>query len=347
MTTDRLRRDYRLCLLDLSPRDRRTAQQLHKVVIGPRLESIIGAFYERLETINEFQAIMEDGHDRAALRHAQSNYLRTLGVNFDTEGYFEGRIRVGLAHERVGVPLSLYLCAFRFLQQLLLKNIRAAVGDADEQHRLADFVIKITALDLSLAVDAYHGARVTSLEASIAHLDAEERLQRQRAETDALTGVANREYTLNALNRALRQDGAASTSLCLAIADLDHFKRINDLYGHLSGDAVLRDVVARLRAGFRDFDLIGRYGGEEFAIMLTGARLPLALEICERVRRRVADSPVAVGSLSIPVTISFGVAEARPGDDAESLFERADRALYAAKQAGRDRVGSDSDVTGR
>lgn len=337
----------RLALLDLGPQDLETARQLQERVIAPRLELIIAAFYDRLVAFEPFKEIMAQGFDVADLRKTQSAYLRSLGIDFHSAAYFESRVKVGVVHDRVGLPLSVYLCAYRLLQQLLIDAIHAEVSDPREQRQLADFVLKITALDMALAIEAYHGVRVLSLEESIEHLGAREREQRLRAQTDSLTGVASREHLFDALRRALERQVMDGVPLCLAIADLDHFKRVNDRHGHLAGDAVLRDVVARLRAGFRDFDLVGRFGGEEFAIVLERTGAEQALEICERVRQRVAATPVAAGALVVPVTVSFGVAQARPGDDVESLFARADHALYAAKQAGRNRVCSEVDAAGR
>lgn len=345
--SDQTHRDDRLKLLDLEARDHETARRLQDTVIVPRLELIIAAFYDRLLELSQFQEIMARGFDINALRHTQSDYLRTLGMQFDSAAYFHQRLRVGLVHDRVGVPLSLYQCVYRLLQQLLIDHVRAAVSDPKEQRVLSDFVLKITTLDMSLAVEAYHGVRMTSLEQSLEQLGAQERVQRRLAQTDSLTGVANRAYLFDALGGVLDSTAANPAPLCLAVADLDHFKLVNDRYGHLTGDAVLRDVVARLRAGFRDFDLVGRYGGEEFAIVLANTSLSQAVEICERVRQRVAGSPVSAGALRIPVTVSFGVAQARAGDGADAIFERADRALYAAKVAGRNRVCAQDDAAGR
>lgn len=341
---DQQRRDRRLELLDLGPRDHAIAQRLHAAVIRPRLELIIAAFYDRLLDNQRFQEIMARGFDIATLRHAQSQYLLSLGIEFDSADYFDRRIRVGLVHDRVGVPLSLYQCAFRLLQQLLIDNIRAAIRDPKEQHRLSDFVLKITTLDMSLAIEAYHHVRMNTLEGSLQELGAQERIQRQRAQTDALTGLSSRARFLEVLARLLNGENAGAAPLCLAVADLDGFKQVNDRHGHLAGDAVLREVAARLRAGFRDFDLVARYGGEEFVIVLEGAAWERALDICERVRQRVAASPVAVSGLRLPITVSFGVAAARADDSVGTLFERADRAMYAAKAAGRNCVRSELDV---
>ena len=120
--------------------------------------------------------------------------------------------------------------------------------------------------------------------------------------------------------------------------DLDHFKKVNDQHGHLMGDEVLRGVAARVRSAIRDFDAAGRYGGEEFLLVLENTSMHTAQQVAERVRRRVANGPIHFQKLSVEITVSQGVSEARPGDDSEALIQRADQALYQAKLSGRNCV---------
>ena len=341
---DQQRRESRLDLLDLGPRDHAFAQRLLALVIRPQLESIITAFYDRLLMNRAFCEIMARGFDIDALRRTQSQYLLELGIDFDSAAYFAQRLQVGLVHDRVGVPLSLYQCTFRLLQQLLLEHVRATIEDVFEQTDLSDFVLKITTLDMSLAIEAYHTVRVSALQGSLDHLGMQARVQRERAQVDALTGVSRREHFYESFSHLLGERSGGTTSLCLVIADLDRFKEVNDRYGHLAGDAVLTEVAARMRGGFRDGDLIARYGGEEFVIVLDEATPRQATEICERVRQRIAQSPVIVAGLRIEVTVSFGIARVNADDDVDTVFERADRALYAAKHAGRNRAYSEDDV---
>ncbi len=337
---DQQRRQRRLEFLDISACDREIAQRLQEYVVKPHLEPIIATFYDRLTANQEFRDIMAQGFDIEVLRQTQSDYLLTLGVDFASAAYFDRRIRVGLVHERVGVPLSLYQCAFCMVQQLLFDHISIAVRDPTERERLRAFALQITTLAMSLAIEAYHSVRMESLQGSLQKLGAQERKQRELAQTDVLTGLASRARFSQELAEALA--GPANGQLCLAIADLDFFKQVNDRYGHLAGDAVLREVGARLRAGFRDFDLVARYGGEEFVIILDHATRRQAVQICERVRQRISATPVA--GLQIPITVSFGIARMVTDDSPETLFERADRALYAAKNAGRNRVRSEADA---
>jgi len=131
------------------------------------------------------------------------------------------------------------------------------------------------------------------------------------------------------------------------MADLDHFKRINDSHGHLVGDRILRDVATRMSTGARNSDVVGRYGGEEFLIIFDAAPLDVARELAERIRLRVMADPFVEQATELAVTVSLGVAQARDDDDVDSLTARADRAMYTAKRAGRNRVRTELDILRR
>lgn len=168
---------------------------------------------------------------------------------------------------------------------------------------------------------------------------------RELATTDMLTGLPNRRAFVTRLEeehaRLKRFDTQQAAVLML---DLDYFKRINDTWGHPVGDAVLRRVGEVISADIRQIDICSRFGGEEFAILLAGAAPEAAREFAERLRRRIAATAVTHGGASIAVTVSIGIAVLRAADeDADAALVRADRALYRAKEAGRDRVES---VTG-
>ena len=154
------------------------------------------------------------------------------------------------------------------------------------------------------------------------------------ASTDGLTGAYNRRRVLELADDENLQ--RREQSLSIALLDLDHFKRINDTYGHLAGDAVLRACIAVIRRHCRQRDLVGRYGGEEFVLCLPDTRQPQALETVERIRKALADHSVHHEGQSIAVTASIGVATLRPGETIEQGLSRADKALYQAKDQGRN-----------
>ena len=132
--------------------------------------------------------------------------------------------------------------------------------------------------------------------------------------------------------------------MSIVMADLDHFKDVNDKYGHLIGDHVLRDVATRMVTGARSSDCVGRYGGEEFLIIFDDATLDTARDLAERIRIRIMADPFCEDSVSLWITTSFGVAQARTDDTVETLTSRADRAMYLAKEGGRNQVRTEQEL---
>lgn len=153
------------------------------------------------------------------------------------------------------------------------------------------------------------------------------------AETDQLTGIANRRRTSFVLEQTLRLARETGHPMSVAMFDIDHFKRINDTYGHHTGDEVLKRVAAGAAAELRSGDTIGRFGGEEFVIVLPDAAADAATKVAERVRHAIGTS-----SGTPSVTVSIGVAEMAPGESCDALLRRADDALYVAKNEGRNRM---------
>ncbi|HEY0339812.1 MAG TPA: diguanylate cyclase [Steroidobacteraceae bacterium] len=161
----------------------------------------------------------------------------------------------------------------------------------------------------------------------------------RRAQTDPLTGVLNRRSLVERLEAACLRARARGLPIALLFIDLDHFKEINDTFGHAAGDACLRAVIAPIQAELRQSDVIGRYGGEEFVVILSSADIAAAHPIAERIRNRVADVRIDGYGVPIQLTCSIGVATSDTlGVWGEHLIAQADAAVYAAKRSGRNRV---------
>jgi two-component system, cell cycle response regulator len=160
------------------------------------------------------------------------------------------------------------------------------------------------------------------------------------ASTDALTGVYNRRYLDVHLDQMVRNASEARKPLSLAFCDIDHFKRLNDTYGHAAGDEVLIEFANRMRRSLRHFDMIARIGGEEFVVVMPDTSIDVALRVSERLRTRMQDNPFTVAAAGeLSVTISIGISVSDFGETSGSdLLRRADEAMYRAKQAGRNRV---------
>jgi diguanylate cyclase (GGDEF)-like protein len=207
---------------------------------------------------------------------------------------------------------------------------RVAGGDLSQR---MDFMGAFAAAFNSM-VEALAEARA-ALEAKNAKLQRQSAQLEELATTDALTGLWNRrkfnELVAGEVARAYRY----SQPVSLGLLDVDHFKRVNDTYGHDVGDAVLRELADVVRGQVRSVDVVARWGGEEFVVLSPGIPVAGCAELAERIRAAAAGHMFpAVGR----VTVSVGVTEYTHGDTPDSLFARADKALYAAKDGGRDRV---------
>jgi diguanylate cyclase (GGDEF)-like protein len=169
------------------------------------------------------------------------------------------------------------------------------------------------------------------------------RVIRENSVRDSLTGCFNRAHTLEVLDAELRRARRSRLAFALIIFDIDHFKQVNDRYGHLGGDAVLRTVGRRMHEVLRGSDVKCRYGGEEFLILLPDTPLAGAVRVADTLRRELEAQTVPWNGATVSFTASFGVTSAAPGEiDAEAVIGRADAALYRAKEAGRNRVETDA-----
>jgi diguanylate cyclase len=176
----------------------------------------------------------------------------------------------------------------------------------------------------------------------------QEHLDTVRSEslTDPLTSLANRKSFDDALGKAIAGAHGKSEPFSLMLTDIDHFKKFNDSYGHLTGDQVLRLVAIAMKQNVKGQDIAARYGGEEFAIVLPDTSLRAAITVADQIRRAVMGKELmkrSTGENLGRVTVSIGVATLRQGDTPQSLIERADMCLYAAKRSGRNRVISEAD----
>jgi diguanylate cyclase (GGDEF)-like protein len=162
--------------------------------------------------------------------------------------------------------------------------------------------------------------------------------EKSRSQTDALTGLPNRGAYDKRFNEELHRWSRNPKPLCLAVIDIDHFKKINDKYGHSVGDKTLQIVAKTLRKYFRVTDYVSRYGGEEFACILVETDIKEVMQPLEKVRKAIEAIPFAIKKDRLNITISIGVTMLYETDNSETVFDRADKALYEAKQTGRNKT---------
>ena len=186
-------------------------------------------------------------------------------------------------------------------------------------------------------------ARVTQLQRENVDLITKNRVLAEISARDALTGLYNRWYVMEKIDSEMNRSLRNGSPVALLMLDIDHFKRINDSFGHAAGDSVLKSFGQVLRDSCRVYDVPGRYGGEEFCIVLPETRLGNTTAVAERIRQRLAEHRFDVGADRIAITASIGIAGMEALNDegivtASALVERADRALYSAKHRGRNRI---------
>lgn len=234
------------------------------------------------------------------------------------------RKRQGRAHILVTVGVAINLV-------LMLVRVIGTLTHANPVHTATDTTLLESALYLSALVSL----NLVAVGFVLMTKEASDEALRQQATTDRLTGVWNRARFEDEARQKILQLRRYGTPLSLLLLDIDHFKQVNDLHGHLGGDAVLKEVVARTRLGLRETDIIGRWGGEEFVLLLPSTGLDVAVGVAERIRMRIADQDFANEGV---VTVSIGVASCRVADELKDIFDRADAALYRAKNGGRNRI---------
>jgi len=155
--------------------------------------------------------------------------------------------------------------------------------------------------------------------------------------SDPLTGLGNRRYFDRSIMPLLEQAKSGET-FSLVMFDVDHFKRVNDILGHDTGDVILKEIAARLVTNFRSIDIVSRYGGEEFVVAMPDTNADAAKIAADRIRALISGTPVYLDGQALSVSVSAGISQSLPGESARDMFKRADEALYKAKLAGRNRV---------
>lgn len=329
----------RLKLVGLSDADYETASRMQREIIVPHFSDIVDRYFARILQHSEFSKRLSTPELIKKEKQNQSKYLLSLGMGFDSLNYCEDRLRTGVANSLEELPISLYSCAFNVLVQSIVDSFPEAVkSNASDYDVFTRFLMKITTLDMSLAIDTSVTHQLKSFEQSLDGMQVLASHLEKHAVTDSLTGMINHEHVFSELKKAMDQARTENYALCIVMADIDHFKSVNDNHGHLAGDGVLKEVAMRIKNSLRGFDIVGRYGGEEFLLVLHKANIATARMVAERIRSRIAATPIDLPGALLDITISMGVAMVKQDEDVNSLVERADKALYNAKENGRNQV---------
>ncbi|WP_338806514.1 diguanylate cyclase [Pseudomonas chlororaphis] len=219
------------------------------------------------------------------------------------------------------------------LKQVLESHLEGLLGTMDHHQKQRDEREKEVAARLQSLAE-----RVSSMEQEAQGYREHLEEQRQKALIDPLTGLPNRAAWSERLEHEVAQWQQHGNTLLLAMLDLDHFKRINDNYGHLAGDKVLKIIAGVLRKRLRGSDFIARFGGEEFVLLIPNTSWPVGARLAETLRAAIEACPFHFKGERVTITMSIGMSAFKPGERSDLVLKRADQALYRAKEAGRNRV---------
>jgi len=279
--------------------------------------------------------------DYVVIRDFSGKTCRFLVGRTPRSLYLEGKKESRLFWGLLMLAGCIYCGAlFFFVDEVLVGRISCLSSDVAKVTISGDLSLRLNPGgddELSSLARAVNSMLAAIQRAKVELIQAQESL-RFHAEHDALTGVRNRRAIRDVLRKELARCRREGNTLGVILADVDHFKKINDHYGHASGDAVLVAVVQRIAATLRPYDLLGRYGGEEFLIIAPGCDLDLAQKLAERVRVAVGSEPIDLGDDYATASLSLGVTLGTAESDPEFLVAQADTAMYQAKRKGRNRV---------
>ncbi len=327
----------RLALLGLTSKRLTDLAQLRSS-IASRVDGIVDEFYEQQLTINEIGLLIADRDTLQRLKMAQRGYILELFSGICDEDYVNSRLRIGMVHHRIGVPPKLFMPSLKLLKDLIVDAMCSDKHTASDSAELVDTLDRLLHFDTTLVFDTYIDRLIQereaekdrteryarSLEEKVAERTAE--LQ-EAASIDSLTGVYNRRSMDELFRRELAAARRRQVSLAVVYVDVDLFKTINDEYGHLRGDEILRSLGECLRTSLRETDVACRYGGDEFCLILVDCDL----EGARTVRRKVVD---AFAAACPGVTLSCGFATTGPSEfqDQDTLVALADKSMYRAKR---------------
>lgn len=315
-----------ICLFEfvvaLSPRrPTRGIRLLHVAALLPLPAALVAGSSDPLSLSNLACAaliLVASGRALLAVRSGDRE-ARLLAAGFVALALFlllDMAMEAGLLPHLPGAPIAGFFILFLAAAQTLAERSERTLRELEQLRR-----------ELEARVD-WRTAQLREANLQLA----------EAARTDSLTGLPNRRALLERFDAERRRAERSQAPISMVMADIDLFKRINDEHGHATGDRVLQEVAATLRGALRAQDAVARWGGEEFLFLLPETDLDGALTAAEAARTRIEETPVRLGTLALPVTLSFGVAQHAPQASVDDTLAAADRALYRAKASGRNCV---------
>lgn len=295
-------------------------------IVAANIDMVLTQFYEKILSDPAMVSVFGENASMPKAKAKQREHWLdwVFLARFDAE-YLTRCKRIGRAHKVHGVLPAYYLFGYHFMSRNMKSLILEKFPDRHEADRLISSVEKALFLDIDLAISVYCSEMTEDW--------------RQSSLYDSLTGILNRRGIAESLKKTLSEARLYSAPVTVALLDIDHFKKVNDTYGHSAGDIALSRVAELISASMRDGDIVGRWGGEEFIIVMHDTNLDEGREVAERVRRHIDTLEIQLDETTMTLTASLGISELTPNEQTiEPVVARADTALYAAKRAGRNRV---------
>lgn len=328
--------EKRKCLLSFTDQDVELLVSCRQV-IAERVNRLVDEFYARQTEIPDISLLIGDAETLSRLSNAMRRYVMELFDGFYDADYVNRRLRIGKVHNRIGVSPKLYIAAIYQLQSLLNRELRAAFPDDRLDTRL-DALNKLMLFDTQLIFDTYIASMVAEVEA--ARTEAEQyaasleekiaertRQLRELSRRDMLTELYNQRGFFEHLHHEMTAAERRVEPISLAYLDLNGFKQLNDSLGHKQGDRMLAQIGKVLREATRETDIVARYGGDEFCLLMPNTSVEAAREVCERLVKRFRAENDTV------VSFSIGIVQDGPETfhDTDWLVQEADRLMYVSK----------------
>lgn len=317
-----------------------------RTIIEDNIDLIVNDFYGQQTAIDEISLLIGDSETLNRLRIAQKNYVLDLFAGNYASEYVNNRLRIGLVHKRIGVEPKLYLSAVVTLKNCISCVLEPLIVDKEELKLTLDVLERLINFDTTLVFDTYIGSLVGEIETAkkrteIYAQELEDKVAyrtlqlEEQAQRDPLTGLFNHRYFQESIVRELALAKRRKSDLSIVYTDVDKFKKINDVHGHLYGDSILKIISNVISSSIRKTDIPCRYGGDEFCIILPDCNKLQANDICEKMLKKLRES-------SIECTLSIGINSFNHHKelniDTDEFIHLADQKMYQAKKIEGDSI---------
>ncbi len=310
----------------------------YRNIIEKDIDGIVDKFYEKQVAVEEISMLIGDADTLLRLKSAQKRYIIDLfSGHYDSE-YVNNRLRIGMVHKRIGVQPKLYLSAVRTLKYIIINQLKKEITNSEELYQVIDTLDKLLHFDTTLVVDTYIASLLseikiaknkteiyaTSLEKEVV---ARTKQLKEQVRRDPLTSLYNQRALYELFRRELIALKRSYKTLSFIYFDIDNFKYINDTYGHTRGDEILKTISSILLKNFRETDIVCRYGGDEFCIILPDANIENSSALCQKViekfEKECQENTLSIGIVEITANNTL---------DMDTIINMADTQMYRAKK---------------